>query len=45
MDEKQEKVSVMREMTDRNGREEEKSVRHKSDDGQKWTRRRKKCPS
>jgi hypothetical protein len=40
----EEKVSVIRVMTDRNGGEQRKSVRHKSDDGQKWPETRKKCP-
>ncbi|ESU31225.1 hypothetical protein G3A_17760 [Bacillus sp. 17376] len=35
MDEKKEKVSVIRTMTDKNGREARKSVRHNGDDGQK----------
>jgi hypothetical protein len=45
MAEKEEKVSVIRVMTDRNGLERRKSVRHKGHDGQKWPRKKKKCPS
>jgi hypothetical protein len=41
----EEKVSVIGVMTDRNGWERGESVRHKSDDGQKWPETRKKCPS
>ena len=45
MAEEKEEMSVIGVMTDRNGREKEKSVRHRCDDGQKWPGKRKKCPS
>ncbi|WP_214907108.1 hypothetical protein [Bacillus sp. ISL-55] len=41
----EEKMSVIRVMTDKNGWEKEKSVLHKSHDGQKRPETRKKCPS
>lgn len=45
MAEEMEKVSIIGVMTDRIGRGNGESVRHRCDDGQKWPGKGKKCPS